>query len=256
MRTLALPVSSLAVTAFALTACGGGGEANPGDLTQEQREQIAEEVVTREFFDCDDDEDLTECQDRYEEETAAEMQEAMDEYEAEIEESLIEDEEGDEEIEEPGEELAGDQRSGDDGVSDYGEAIEISGWGEGIDYEPAGTLTLNSLEIMPGSPACDELEYAPLNGHFLALDLSVDAYSEAYEDVWVSEYDFYLVDDQGTIYRDEAQSFEAFGCASELGMLEEVPPGTNHTGLIMLDTHLTEGALVYQGYEGDIHWEF
>lgn len=236
--------SLTAVSLLALTACGTEDTPDDDPAPQEQEEQAADTT--------DEDSGSDERVDELEEELAS-VEDENETLEAQVEELRAELEEANQEDDEVAADDDDAETPSADGTLEVGESARITDWGEGLDSEEVATLTMNDIELGYSNPECRD---APVNDHYIALNLTVEADEDAYDDVAVTQFSFYLVDDENTIHRDEAQTMEAYSCASTAGSIEWVPPGTNHTGYILLDTDLTEGTIVYEGVGEDLRWEF
>lgn len=146
--------------------------------------------------------------------------------------------------------------------AEIGETVEVyDSFYSGAPDGSMGTITLEGIE-RPVDPAqCPDglggLE-EPQQGEFVALHMALDADPAVGDVLSVSESDFYIVDENDTMLRDEIVSYEAWVCADRLGSLQAAQPGTNTSGIVMLDTDVSEGAgtLVFQGLDTEITWQF
>lgn len=137
--------------------------------------------------------------------------------------------------------------------AEVGEAAPIDGWMTG---EPLGTLTLEQIERNFTNPECQEWGDTPESGEFVALHFTLEAASDAADQVTIFEDDFYLVDDDSNMLRNEIHTASAWSCAIDSGSLESAPPGTTTSGVVLLDTTLEAGTLVYDGGDTDVRWDF
>lgn len=147
-------------------------------------------------------------------------------------------------------------------TADVGEEVEVFDhmYSEASDGS-MGTLTLHEIERPINPQQClDELGYAdePQHGDFVALHITLDAAPEVSDVFSVTESDFYIIDENDTMLRNEIISYEAWVCADRLGTLQSAQPGTNTSGIVMLDTDVAEGSatLVYDNFDTEIRWEF
>lgn len=124
-----------------------------------------------------------------------------------------------------------------------------------------GTMTLHEIE-RPVSPEECADEYwgadEPQHGEFVALHITLDAAPEVSDVFSVTESDFYIIDENDTMLRNEIISYEAWVCADRLGILQSARPGTNTSGIVMLDTDVPEGSatLVYDNFDTEVRWDF
>ena len=105
-------------------------------------------------------------------------------------------------------------------------------------------------------PECEEWGDTPESGEFVALHLTVDVSDEVGESVYVWEDDFYLVDAGDTMHRNALHTATAWSCSFSAGTIETAQPGTNVSGVVLLDTTIKSGTLGFDGGGSDVRWEF
>ncbi|MDZ5076792.1 hypothetical protein [Nesterenkonia sp. HG001] len=152
-------------------------------------------------------------------------------------------------------ELIGDSSTGqttDPIDAELGETLDVD-QGPFVDEgDYVGTLTLNDITRDFQGEGCEE----PTNGEFVALDITIDAHEDVSDVFSVSEGDFYVIDENDTMLRNEIVSYEGWLCADRNGSLQYAQPGTNTTGLVVLDMPAGQtGTLVYAGGVHDIRWD-
>lgn len=151
-----------------------------------------------------------------------------------------------------------EEEPGNGDLTALGESVEVMHWSGG----PLGHITLNEIEHNYTDPACEDDEWVdpPESGEFVALHLTLEAADEMVEgwDEWIIlEDDFYLIDVDSNLVRDDLHTFGAWDCAYESGdQLENPPAGTTTSGVVLLDTALDQGTLVFAGGEQDVRWDF
>ncbi|GAA3280029.1 hypothetical protein [Nesterenkonia halobia] len=147
-------------------------------------------------------------------------------------------------------------RTEEDVDAEFGEAVDVDQGPFTNEGDYMGTLTLNGVERGFTDAECAEWDYTTQNGEFVALDITINADEEAGEEFSVTESDFYVVDEKDTMLRDELHSYEAWACADDVGALQAAQPGTNTSGLVMLDfPEGLSGTLVYSGGVHEVRWE-
>lgn len=233
MKTQITALSAVAL--LALTACGDDGGDTGSDDTETQDRIAALETQVDELAQALEESESTD----------AESANGPEDEEPEGQEggSVWEDSDADDDESEP---TGGEP-------AEIGEAAPIDQWLTG---EPVGTLTLDEIERNYTNPACAEWGDDPESGEFVALHFSVEADPGAEEAAIILEDDFYLVDDDSNMLRQEIHTASAWSCSIEAGVLESAPPGTISSGVVLLDTTLESGTLVYDGGETDVRWEF
>jgi hypothetical protein len=232
MRTLFALTGILAL--LGVTACGDDGEGEDAEDTNSANQERIEEL----------------------EEQIAEREEAEQERIGDLESQIVDLEEAlaaSEEEPEPEEDEAEDA-GGSDSVTgetvELGEAAPIDEWLTG---QHAGYLTLEEIERNYYNPECEEWGDTPASGEFVALHFSLEAEDD---EVSVWEDDFFLIDEDGNMLRNEVHTTEAWSCSMYAGALESAPAGTRSSGVVLLDTTLESGTLVYDGGETDVCWDF
>ncbi len=224
---------------LALAGCGDNGDATADETTEDTSSVDQERIAELE-------------------EQLAERDEADQERISDLESQIIDLEEA---LEASEEQLQPEQDEGEgEGTSDpesssgetveLGEAASIDEWFTG---EHAGYLTLEEIERGYQNPECERWGDTPESGEFVALHFTLEAGDDQVS-MW--EDDFYLVDDDGNLMRNEIHTSEAWGCSMYAGVLESAPAGTTASGVVLLDTTLDSGTLVYDGGETEVRWDF
>jgi hypothetical protein len=235
MRTL-FAVTSIAAL-LGVTACGGGEEETTEDTSSADQDRIEELEAQLAQQDEAEQERVNELESQI-----ADLEEALAASETEPESEPDEDEDEDEDTSES------DSPRGE--TAEIGEAAPIDEWLTGVH---AGNLTLEEIERNYQNPECEEWGDSPVSGEFVALHLTLEA---ADDEVFIFEDDFYLIDDDGNMTRNEIHTSEAWGCSLYAEYLESAPAGTTSSGVVLLDTTLDSGTLVYDGGETDVRWVF
>ena len=228
-RTATIPL--LTVAALALTACGG---TDPDDLSQEEREDVARDVLAREMYNCDEDESTDECEERYEQDLSDDFEEAM-----------------------------GDSGAFGDGEytsrmtgpveAEFGEPVEIDLGPFANENDYAGTVALTGLEFRDDCPDYrGDAEDAPTpdNESFLYLTFEIETDEEAEDPIDMSGHEFVWGD-----YPYSVAGYEAFNCESDLGRQDPVEPGDSGFYTMVWDVPSTEVELEYREPTHVVTWE-
>lgn len=168
----------------------------------------------------------------------------------------------DEQAEEAEAETA-DDRFGESVVNDRGNLVKEVGQLAGIgdpDGEMAVEFTMTDLEV--GFECTSEWADEPANGQFIAMTFEVETFpalseSSYFDSFYMSEYDFTLFSEEGQ--RENDSTGNAYMCLDEGDRLpSDMGPGEKATGVLVLDTALDSGSIVYSTYtdDGEGAWEW
>lgn len=161
----------------------------------------------------------------------------------------------------------------EDGGKDFGEAVvndrgnlvkDIGQWG-GVRSSTDDDVTLATFRVTnidTDFKCTSEYFEKATNGRFLALTLEVEttpelAQEEYMSDVWINPHEFSVFDEDGSRENDSVGS--AYSCAASRDMLPDmIGPGEKASGLIVLDTAVESGAVVFEGttFGGSSGWEW
>lgn len=233
MKHITRTTALAGVALLALTACGGS---DVEDLSEEDRQAVAEDVVTRDFLDCEDGETTAECEVRYEEETSAEMDEAMEEYDDEIKDMF-------------GGESTG--RMTEDVTAEIGEPVEVDlgPFVEGNDF--AATVTLSAVEF---SDTC--VNYAPGGetspseaGQFASLTWDIDVDAEA-----DNAFDFNVNEFRWDDYHYALSTPTSLDCELDLGHQDPIEPGESGQYTAIWDVPTTSAELQWREPTHTVTW--
>lgn len=123
------------------------------------------------------------------------------------------------------------------------------------------SFVINSIQV---DPQCTGTSAAPAkNGHFVALDVSMETAPELAESInpqfGLAGYGWKAVADNGTTFNGDLGSFEAFMCFPDAERFPSaLGPGEKATGKIVLDVPTPAGVLVHkQGFmPAGWEWEY
>lgn len=121
------------------------------------------------------------------------------------------------------------------------------------------SFVVNSIEV---DPQCTGTSAAPAeNGHFVALDVSMETAPELAESVnpqfGLAGYGWKAIADNGTTFNGSLSSFSAFMCFPDAERFPSaLGPGEKATGKIVLDVPTPTGVLVHQQGFMPAGWEW
>lgn len=126
--------------------------------------------------------------------------------------------------------------------------------------EYLAAFTVN--DIIVDIPCTDELASAPENGHFVALDVSVETSpnmlnSDLIQQFSMSSSTFQAIGPDGTTSNAGTDSAATIFCLDNSVLLPStIGPGEKANGLVLLDVQQPSGTLIYQDYWTDSAWEY
>lgn len=144
-----------------------------------------------------------------------------------------------------------EEGSGDD-VTPMGEPVPVTDWWSGTEV---GTITVDSITADFQCPQGGDV-WEPESGAFIALDMTVEASSDAEESIYIEGYDFYVLDSDNQVTDSGLDSPATYDCVPDADLLDDARPGTISSGYVLLDVNVGSGTVVYEGGDEEIRWEF
>lgn len=129
---------------------------------------------------------------------------------------------------------------------------------EGGEY--LATFTVN--DIIVDVPCTDELADPPQNGHFVALDVSVETSpnmlnSDLIQQFSMSSLTFQAIDPDGVTSNAGTDSWATLFCLDDsVQPPGNIGPGEKANGLMLLDVENPKGILIYEDFWTDNAWEY
>jgi hypothetical protein len=126
--------------------------------------------------------------------------------------------------------------------------------------EYLAAFTVN--DIIVDIPCSDEYAEPPENGHFVALDVTVETSpnmlnSDLIQQFSMSSLTFQAIGPDGVTSNAGTDSFGTVFCLDESVELPgNIGPGEKAQGLVLLDVEHPSGILVYQDFWTDSAWEY
>lgn len=117
-------------------------------------------------------------------------------------------------------------------------------------------------EIIVDIPCTEPFTQPPENGHFVALDVSVETSpnmltSDLIQEFSMSPWDFQAIAPNGVTSNAGADSFATIGCLDDSVLLPgTIGPGEAAKGLVLLDVADPAGVLIFRDYQTDSGWEY
>ncbi|TYD00089.1 hypothetical protein FQ377_01060 [Arthrobacter echini] len=131
---------------------------------------------------------------------------------------------------------------------------------KGADGEYLVSFTVNDIAV---DVQCTEsFADAPENGHFVALDVSVETSpnmlnSDLIQQFSMSSYTFQAIGPDGVTSNAGADSVATLFCLDDSVLLPtDIGPGEKAQGIVLLDVENPSGTLVYEDYWTDSAWEY
>lgn len=150
----------------------------------------------------------------------------------------------------------------DSGRSERGNLIKSIGEGAGATNmagDQVADFVVNSITV---DPVCTgEYPTPPENGHFIALDISIETHpelaDEGYPVFMLNPYDMKVVAPNGTTSNASLATVATYGCLPEGELLpsQGLGPAEKATGKLLLDSEVPSGTLVITNGIGG-GWEY
>lgn len=144
-----------------------------------------------------------------------------------------------------------------------GNLIKKLGDGAGITDQSlkkdVASFVINAITV---DGACtNEYSQAPVNGHILILDVSVQTEAALADSMVPSfslnPYSFKTIAPNGTTSNVDLASMATYSCLPDAEVLpSEIGPGENVTGKVVLDAETAEGILVFKPGYANFGWEW
>ncbi|MHA7177068.1 DUF4352 domain-containing protein [Arthrobacter sp. Sr24] len=144
-----------------------------------------------------------------------------------------------------------------------GNLIKKLGDGAGITDQTlnkdVASFVINSITV--DGVCTNEHSQAPVNGHILILDVSVQTDAALAESVVPSfslnPYSFKTIAPNGTTSNVDLASMATYSCLPDAEVLPlEIGPGEKATGKVVLDAETAEGTLVFKPGYANVGWEW
>lgn len=149
-------------------------------------------------------------------------------------------------------------------INDRGNLVKVVGQLAGIRDEDGNALAQFTLTDIQSDFECtSEYSEPSENGHYLALTFDVETFKELADDEWfntftMNEMEFTVFDTDGK--RENDSTGNAWMCLADNDRLpSEIGPSEKVTGMVVLDTAIKEGSVVFSTYgsDGAVHgWEW
>ncbi|WP_191932055.1 hypothetical protein [Arthrobacter bussei] len=126
--------------------------------------------------------------------------------------------------------------------------------------EYLAAFTVN--DIIVDIPCTDELAGRPENGHFVALDVSVETSpnmlnSDLIQQFSMSSLTFQAIGPDGVTSNAGTDSTATLFCLDDSVLLPgNIGPGEKAQGLVLLDVENPSGILIYEDFWTDSAWEY
>lgn len=123
------------------------------------------------------------------------------------------------------------------------------------------TFVVNSIEVDPVCTGPYAADYPSVNGHFIAIDLSIETFPALAESEWpqfqLNPYNMKIIAPNGTTSNKDLASSSTYSCLADGETLPQngLGPAEKATGKIVIDSEFAEGTLVItEGGMGG--WEY
>lgn len=145
--------------------------------------------------------------------------------------------------------------------SERGNLIKEPGQVAGIMNEDGSELVLFTVHSIKADFTCTgPYKEKPENGHFLALDVSVETKKgvkdEYYSDWSMNPYGFKTIAPNGTTSNADLGTMASYSCVDDSEQLPEVGDNEKARGLVVLDVETDEGTLVFSDSNVGAAWEW
>lgn len=151
-------------------------------------------------------------------------------------------------------------------TNDRGNIVKALGEEGGLSDEVTGTPIITFAVDAIGPATCEPSSYGeiepPENGHFVAVDLRVATAPELAQAsnsyFTISSYDFSFIGADGLTVDGDFGTFAAYSCIEDQFTSEELRPGSQYAGTLVLDLPEASGTLIYRPssvYDGT-GWEW
>ncbi|NOJ60575.1 hypothetical protein [Arthrobacter sp. 260] len=117
-------------------------------------------------------------------------------------------------------------------------------------------------DIVVDIPCTEQFAEPPENGHFVALDVSVETSpnmldSDLIQQFSMSSYTFQAIGPDGVTSNAGADSVATLFCLEDSLLLPtDIGPGEKANGLVLLDVASPSGILIYQDFWTGSAWEY
>ncbi len=122
------------------------------------------------------------------------------------------------------------------------------------------SFTVNTISV--DIPCTEDWADPPQNGHFVALDVSVETSpnmlgSDLIQQFSMSSYAFDAIKADGFTSNAGADSTATLFCLADSVLLPgDIGPGQKANGIVLLDVEDPSGVLIYEDYGTDSRWEY